>query len=140
MRSASSGTMASEITCQPFFCADSFSAGPPRSSYSPAFARSEIVIMPTCICTLLQRRIIAPPALVPAVMDRRYRTFGLYDQTYIRDSHVLINGLAHVINREHCDHDAGEGLHLNASLPNSPCNAGYLGAASGREDVDLNFA
>ena len=74
-------------------------------------------------------------------MDRRlYRAFDLYDQVYIRDSHVLINGLAHVINREHCDRDTDECLHLNASLRNSPRNAGYLGAASRRYDVDLNFA
>jgi len=72
-------------------------------------------------------------------MDRRYRAFGLYDQTYIRDSHVLIHCLAHVINREHCDRDADECFHLNASLRNSPRNAGYLGAASRRDDVDLNF-
>src|SRR4029453_3123048 len=141
MRSASSGTMASEITCQPFFCAASFSAGPPRSSYSPALARSEIVIMPTCICTLLHRRFTRSFALVRAVMDRRrHRAFGLHNQTYIRESHVLIHCLAHVINREHCDRDADECLHLNASLRNSSRNAGYLGAAYGRDDVNLNFA
>src|SRR4029453_15969251 len=140
MRSASSGTMASEITCQPFRCADSFSAGPPRSSYSPALARSEIVIMPTWICTLLQRRFLSVACLGSGRHGSRYRAFGLYDQTYIRDSHVLIHCLAHVINREHCDRDAGECLHLNASLRNSPRNAGYLGAAYGRDDVNLNFA
>jgi hypothetical protein len=73
-------------------------------------------------------------------MDRRHRAFGLYDQTYIRDSHVLVNGLAHVINREYCDRDADECFHLDTSLRNSPRNAGYLGAVCRRDDVDLNFA
>src|SRR4029450_9262470 len=140
MRSASSGTMASEMTCQPFFCATSFSAGPPRSSYSPALARSEIVIMPTCICTLLRRRFMSVACFGSDRHGSRYGAFGLYDQPYIRDSHVLIHCLAHVINREHCDRDADECLHLNASLGNGPRNAGYLGAADRRYDVDLNFA
>src|ERR1700694_1731795 len=50
MREISSGITASDRTCQPYLSAASFSAGPPRSLYSPAVARSEMVMMPTVIC------------------------------------------------------------------------------------------
>ena len=45
----SSGTIASAVTVQPYSPAASRNAGPPKSSYSPALARSDTVMMPTFI-------------------------------------------------------------------------------------------
>src|ERR1043166_8857698 len=42
--------IASHKTIQPASSATFFRAGPPRSSYAPALARSEMVIIPTVIC------------------------------------------------------------------------------------------
>lgn len=53
MRLASSGTTASQRTCQSDFAATFLNAGPPKSSYSPPLARSEIVIIPTVMFTAL---------------------------------------------------------------------------------------
>src|SRR5205085_7146755 len=101
MREISSGMTASDKTCQPYFSAASFSAGPPRSLYSPAVARSEMVMMPTVIC------IVALPS---------HRAFRFFQQTNIRDAHLFIHGFAHVVNGEQRHRDAGQRFHFHAGL------------------------
>src|ERR1043166_10076491 len=105
MREISSGTMASQRTCQPYSCAFSFSAGPPRSPYSPAAARSEIVMMPTvigraewsdgvmecCCCSLTP------------LLHSTLGALRLLEQANVGDPHFLIHRFAHVIDGEQRD-------------------------------------
>src|SRR4051812_18106978 len=116
MRAASSGTMASPKTCHPYFSAASFTAGPPRSSYSPEVARSETVIIPTVICISWTGVLRAPFRLVPAVIARRYKALRFLHQVDAGNLHLLIHRFAHVINREQRDGHAGQRFHLNSGL------------------------
>src|SRR2546430_13020901 len=149
MRAASSGTIASAKTCHPYFCAASFSAGPPRSSYFPAVARSETVRMPTLICMGQDIR-RGEAVVIPSRSRRRgtsravnrfrviphvfrhardgasrkrklqlrgpspsarlgmtthsfvtaHHALRLFQQPNISKHHLLIHGLAHVVDRE----------------------------------------
>ncbi len=58
---------------------------------------------------------------------------------HIRNSHVFVHGLAHVVDSEQCNSHPGERFHFDAGPRNSPRSAGYLGAARRRDNVDLNI-
>src|SRR5882724_2836546 len=119
MRVASSGTIASESTCQLAFCAASFSAGPPKSLYSPALARSEIVTIPTVICIIAghserseaesrnpdadRKTDATGPLGFARGDDKNERTimlcalFCLFQQSHVGNLHLLIDRFAHVV-------------------------------------------
>src|SRR5205823_12058314 len=143
MRAASSGTTASERISQPAFCAASFNAGPPKSLYSPALARSEIVTIPTTICifaaTDQHRRNTDSSAcqlcLSVYICVSLWLLFCFCNQPYVRNSHLFVDSLAHVVDRKKSDGDASERLHFDAGLGNSVRGAFYLRALVRRDDV-----
>ena len=59
---------------------------------------------------------------------------------HIRNSHVFVHSLAHVVDSEQCNSHAGERFHLDAGLCNRPGSASHFGVALQRHNVDLNFA
>src|SRR6266568_7835016 len=100
-----SGTSASARTVQPCFSAACFSAGPPRSSYNPFEARSEMVMMPIWISIFL------------TAFEIR---LCFRDQGDVRDPHLLVHRLAHVVNGQRGDADSRERLHFHAGLRRDP--------------------
>ncbi len=93
---SSSGMTASPCTTQPYCSAAARTAGPPRSSYCPAEARSEMVMMPTVMAMRL--------ALL------------LREQTDVGDFHGFVHRFAHVVNRQEGQGHPGERLHFHAGL------------------------
>src|ERR671918_2805033 len=135
--------MASERTCQPFFCAASFNAGPPRSVYSPALARSEMVMMPTTIsleCWIVGVLECCFFSITPLLHSHGvHGLFRLFEQPHVADDHVFIDSFAHVVNREQCDRDAGESLHFDACLRNSLGGTRYLCVIFRSNNIDLDI-
>src|SRR2546423_11778900 len=99
----SSGTSDSAMTFHPYSCAAVLSAGPPRSSYRPFEARSEIVMIPAEICIWLSLPL------------------GLRHQLHTSYLHFLIHCLAHIINREGGNAYRSERFHFNAGLRGDFC-------------------
>jgi len=72
--------------------------------------------------------------------DRCYSVLRLLDKAHIRNRHFFVHCLAHVVDSQERDTDAGEGFHLNAGLCNRPRGANYFSATLRRYDVDLHVA
>src|SRR5690606_21272987 len=106
----SSGIMAVSATCQPFASTISWIAGPALSSLSPRDPLSLTVIIPTLIIfprSLAGRhRALVVAALAP----------GLLHQVNITDDHVLLHGLAHVINGQGRHRHRRQGFHFHPGL------------------------
>ena len=55
-----------------------------------------------------------------------YLSLGFLNQADFRNLHLFVNGLAHIVDREQCDGDAGERFHLDARLRDSSRGALYF--------------
>src|SRR6266403_3406693 len=153
MRPASSGTTASQRICQADFSATFRSAGPPKSSYPPLLARSEIVIIPTEVVVLefgsggvmrscfLSITPLLHYSITPFLRcSLLHFSFALLKQLDIGDLHPPVDCFAHIINRKECYGHTGERFHLHAGLRNGSRRALGLGAVPGSDQVDRDFA
>src|SRR5207248_7278332 len=109
---------------------------------------SEIVTIPTTICifaaTDQHRRNTDSSAcqlcLSVYICVSLWLLFCFCNQPYIRNSHLFVDSLAHVVDRKKSDGDASERFHFDAGLRNSVRGAFYLRAFVRRDDVDLDLA
>jgi len=75
--------------------------------------------------------------LIASSLDRFLR---LLQQSDVVDSHLLIDGLAHVVNCQERDAHPGERLHFHTRLGHRPRGALDLHALRKRHDVDIDLA
>src|ERR1041385_950001 len=121
----SSGTSDSATIFHPYSCAAFFRAGPPKSSYKPFEARSEIVIMPTEISITMS----------PSPHRFRFR-----HQSNASDLHAFIHSFAHVVNGQACHAHCCEGFHFYTRLRGNFGGGGNNNPIPGPRNSKIDFA